>query len=219
MSQIELASTAAGFLASWAGGKGVDAFVAGYKAYRDRSTNAFREDTEARLADYQEKCDEALRTLAARLESEGKDRRAQIASIIGDPELGRVHLNLRIEASREAIDERLGMLAYVEAGTTDAAIKGMSIAEVARVERTIRELDPDDVRRLSRLPRKDDPKQPRYDYMWDPVLLAAGCVAPHPAGMSTACSMSPVGLNVLKVMDLYLRALSPEDSTPEEPTT
>lgn len=63
-------------------------------------------------------------------------------------EFWRVLDNYGYEASREAVDERRKMLAWAAAGSLTA---GLTVAQMARVERTIRELDPGDIAILRRL--------------------------------------------------------------------
>jgi hypothetical protein len=66
--------------------------------------------------------------------------------------------NYEFEAHREAIDERRRMLAFASAGSLNVEL---SLGEIARVERAIRELDPADVLLLARLRAIEDPPKPR----------------------------------------------------------
>jgi hypothetical protein len=65
--------------------------------------------------------------------------------------------NYEFEAQREATAERRRMLAFASAGSVNLEL---TIAEIARVERTVRELDPHDVLLLRQLAQITDPPPP-----------------------------------------------------------
>lgn len=65
-----------------------------------------------------------------------------LAEQLLDEQHQRVVRNIGFEAAREAMDERIKMLAYAEAGCIDTSL---TIAQKARAERALRELDPTDV--------------------------------------------------------------------------
>ncbi len=179
-----------------------------YEGLNDRNTAAL-------LAEFDRTRDEWLielkRAVAApekRLEEATAEQREKLNEVLEDPGFARVQLNYGYEAAREAIDERRGMLAYAALGAADAGMRGMSIAEVARVERTIRELDPEDVGALAHHERPPI-GQPPPD-----TLVTAGCMMPIlDSGALQLWRVTKLGEGVLRVMDLYLRAVTPEDPT------
>src|SRR5258708_2639838 len=87
---------------------------------------------------------------AARLESKFGDRILEIEGVlqalVEDPQFYRVRRNYGFEGAREALDERRRMLTCATAGSITP---DLTVAQLARVERTMRELDPDDVKLLN----------------------------------------------------------------------
>jgi hypothetical protein len=83
--------------------------------------------------------------------------RAKLEGLISDPSFARVRDNYGYEAAREALDERRRMLAFASAGSVNLKL---TIAQLARVERTIRDLDPEDIRLLARVAMLADPPPP-----------------------------------------------------------
>lgn len=77
---------------------------------------------------------------------------AALQALLADHQFFRVNQNYIFEATREAMDERKRMLAFAAAGSVNVAL---ALGEIARVERTIRELDPDGVRLLSAIAARD----------------------------------------------------------------
>lgn len=161
---------------------------------------------------------EALQSQAAKI----ADLEEKLAALVADPQFFRVRTNYCFEAAREAIDERRRMLAYAAAGSL---APGLTVGQIARVERTIRELDPDDVKFLKLLSEYGDDGS-RYSGWQENdesghVLLAAGCVDKQttvdagtfvfaagtrlPSGERSLLSITPLGLRVLHILDLYLR--------------
>lgn len=150
-----------------------------------------------------------------------------IQQLIEDPQFYRVRRNYGYEAAREAIDERRRMLAYAAAGSISP---NLTIQQLARVERTIRELDPSAIALLSELaqsePRHVDPKRAgvaTYNRVVgdDPdaeALIASGCVRIHEAGgfydVLPSARVSQVGQWVLEVLSAYLRSTKPTEETP-----
>lgn len=78
--------------------------------------------------------------------------------------------NFGLEATRESMDERFRMLTYASAGAFDVTI---SIAEAARAERVIRELDPSDIMVLRSVKFGGAPADERTER---DVLIGAGCL-------------------------------------------
>jgi hypothetical protein len=151
--------------------------------------------------------------------------------------------NFRLEAAREAMDERRKMLAHAAAG---ACMPTIDLGRRARLERTIRELDPDDVRGLYGLKQivgrydlegKDhvDTDRLRHHVLTTITvkesLLAAGVVqeGTHAGwgGGWTFCRVTHLGLDTLSLLKTYLiekgasfsipgRQKQPEDRTENE---
>lgn len=142
--------------------------------------------------------------------------------------------NLGFEAAREALPERRTMLA--------AAVGGILRPEFdtqrrARLERKLRELDPEDVRHLygiSLVPRPqmtDFPNQPgatedhhamaRLEYAGKhpqqlEILVSSGCAERHGLGNYTGegLSLTSIGANVLAVVEDYVRDCGPLSPLP-----
>jgi hypothetical protein len=125
--------------------------------------------------------------------------------------------NYDLEAAREATDERRRMLAFASAGSVNL---DLTIAQLARVERTIRELDPGDVDELSTLARATELFS-RSD-VHSVALFTSGCVwlgeksfgmfsdDPRPGGpIPREVFLTATGEHVLKVLDGYIRARTP----------
>ena len=104
-----------------------------------------------------------------------------LEALAGDLEFQRVFLNFAYEASREAITERRRMLAHASAGVIDPEF---TIAQKARIERTMRELDPEDVKLLQRIAQAAAGKgglQAAFEALHEgsvsaDALIASGCV-------------------------------------------
>ncbi|WP_437731290.1 hypothetical protein [Sorangium sp. So ce1335] len=148
-----------------------------------------------------------------------------IDALLSDPQFHRIFDNYSFEASREAINERRRMLACAAAGSIDPT---MSVAEIARTERTIRELDPQDVLELHRLSKLPSPTAPgvsnwsdeqsqarlnRYNTLikspsFD-ALLASGCVyIDHQTGYAGAtpdAEVTSMGHRVLRILRAYIK--------------
>jgi hypothetical protein len=98
-------------------------------------------------------------------------------------EFQRVFRNFAYEASREAIAERRRLLAHASAGVLDPFF---TIAQKARIERTMRELDPEDVRLLQKVAcaASEDGLEAAYIALHQggvstATLIASGCVQPE----------------------------------------
>ena len=121
-----------------------------------------------------------------------------------DPQFQRLLDNVSIEASREATDERRCMLAHVGAAVFDFT---MTIAEAARCERVIRELDPEDTFALRRVNGwQEVVAGARLDHL--ELLIAAGCVVEVPGdrggGEETVRHrVTHTGSLVLKLLSTY----------------
>lgn len=117
--------------------------------------------------------------------------------------------NLGFEAWREAVDRRRAMLGDAALA---AVFSELSAAELARVERTIRMLDPEDLDGLAALaPLGQGTESMRYErllegHLGGAALVASGCVrliatgGGFGAGAGTAAEITPLGWLVLRFM-------------------
>ena len=152
----------------------------------------------------------------------------------GPPHPARVLVlgNYGLEAWREAIDRRRAMLGDAAVA---AVVSELSAAELARVERTIRMLDPEDLDTLTHLTRgvrDDEPALERFEdvegeresdaewrqrclvlgHLGGAALVAAGCVQSNPFGRGRTRmepewkNLRPVGeAQITPLGDLVLR--------------
>jgi|HubBroStandDraft_1064217.scaffolds.fasta_scaffold01132_18 hypothetical protein len=127
------------------------------------------------------------------------------------PEFQRLLDNVSFEASREAIEERRRMLAHVGAGIFDVT---MTIAEAARCERVIREVDPADIFALRRVNGSQEVLAGSHPEDLE-ILIAVGCVAAVPGGMPALDHEQTVRYEMTRTGSLVLRLVT----TYEAPTT
>ncbi len=102
--------------------------------------------------EYREELEPLIEQRLCNLEDSNENRR-RLDELLGT-ELLFILQNYDIENRREATRKRRIMLAHAAAGSLRL---DLTIAEIARVERVIRELDPDDVGVLAQLDRQKDP--------------------------------------------------------------
>lgn len=144
---------------------------------------------------------------------------------VNDAQFERVRRNYGFEAAREAIDDRRRMLAYADAGSVTLEL---TVAQIARVERTIRELDPEDVKVLAAIKSVPAPR-PCVGRVLDEVgqelhsrrlsllrehdpsgyiLQSSGCLevnAPRSVwSTDQLCVVTKIGDWVLAVLEVYL---------------
>ena len=156
-------------------------------------------------------------------------RDARLEGLLLDHQFWRLQKNYAIEWMREPMDERRRMLEFAAA---HPAKTGLTLGQLVRVERTLRELDPADIDLLYRLDRLADP-----DFVQDPkrnepvetqlawhliklrralaranenaleraVLEASGCFTTSSGGNFSGpiAHVTPVGQLVLGVLDEY----------------
>jgi hypothetical protein len=157
--------------------------------------------------------------LRARIENlEGR-----IKAELQEPQFVRLLENFGREAAQEATDERIRLLAHAGAGAFDLR---MHIAERARAERTLRELDPGDVLALHAIDRCatyiyyghrfTNEAELRYAF-WSKLdnadtLAASGCVrdapnSPVAQGMAAPANhqlhVTPLGRLILQITRSY----------------
>lgn len=144
----------------------VGAAIRFFLRWKDRNTPNLKAAQEEMFKDWVVQLNIAVRDQARHLEQQARDleaTRAKLESLVNDPALTRVCDNYGLEASREALDERRRMLAFAAAGSVNVDLE---IAQIARVERTVRELDPADVKLLGQLARIEDPEPPSRPAGW-----------------------------------------------------
>lgn len=212
---------------------GLPAAIKLVRYFADRTTRSFQESRDAMFAAWaveeQQQAAATLRQLEARSD-DVEALKARLDELVADPEFARVRNNYGYEAYREAIDERRRMLAFASAGSINLEL---SVAQLARVERTVRELDSSDVLALARVAKMADPPQPprddrmnyrdqlqpwhedcgrraqtRFEILREteslPVLSASGCVL---VAMDTAGFSPKNGLRVTELGARVLRVL------------
>ena len=141
------------------------------------------------------------------------DFAAQVEAQSEDPQMHRVWDNFVYESIREATAERREMLAAADAGIVDPRL---TIEQKARVERILRQLDPDDVRALYGIDRAVVEDSELYE-LWGrlpnrDVLVSTGCLRLDPGPLAGAGGVgkpipqvTPMGYDVLRVMRTYCR--------------
>ena len=102
---------------------------------------AFKKERQELYEDWIIEIDKALRILSTLVADLGDSIEQQFQ----ERQFRHLIANFHFEAVREVMDERREMLAHATAG---ACANTMSLGRRARLERTLRELDPDDVRAL-----------------------------------------------------------------------
>lgn len=169
------------------------------------------------------------------LTDEVRGMQARMIEHLRDPAHDRLRGNFVLEATREVLDERYNMIV---SAAVEEMLSDESIGEKARVERTLRELDPRDVRELAALAaltlgpefRRADAETEekaiarerqnalRRSPCWH-ELIAAGVVATEVTGGfadAPRAYITPRGRQVLRALATWLRM----DATtrPPEPT-
>lgn len=201
---------------------------------KDRNTPAFQAAFQDVVAEW---IIEERRQTVAQLQMLAKSTDDVVAlarrleQLVADPEFVRISANYGYEACREAIDERRRMLAFASAGSVNI---DLTIAQLARVERTVRELDPEDVHRLATIcnmtdepPTSDDPSVRRQQVSGNrqltgmarygvlegtsslAVLTASGCVHQYKPSLNPGNEqlfVTDVGSWVAKVTSGYVVA-------------
>lgn len=157
------------------------------------------------------------------------DVEARVAQLCEDASAERLHANYANAAASEVTPERRRMLAYADAALIDTRL---TIAQHARAERLLRELDPEDVLWLSVIDRAagtffeqqqlNGEERVRWA-VWNKagadILAASGCVrVTHHGGNAgfgggsagwDGVSVTREGRMVLHVMRLFVRASDP----------
>lgn len=206
-----LAKQLAGFAGSLAPAA-LRAVVSAFGRYANRNTKAMQDAWDARRFQWIiESCVlldrdfPQLKAAVAHIENivdalDDRMKRLELATERSlDPEFQRILDNYGIEASREAIDERLRMLTHATAGSFSAP---MTIAELSRVERILRELDPPDITVLRTL--EVGVHSPMHIHGFE-VLVGAGCaiVSWGGAGGLGNLAITETGRRVLSLLRSY----------------
>lgn len=152
--------------------------------------------------------DELLQEWVSEIATDQAEVVKRIEALEQDAERVRVVQNYRFEGTREATDARRNVLARMAAGSV---LSTLSAAELARVERTMRELDAEDLELLLAIASEEGeqmpPGQARYQllragHLNGEYLIAAGCVrvyAPPVFDSYDACAITAIGEMLLKV--------------------
>lgn len=195
----------------------------------DKDISAIEADLTEIYREYVRDVERGFKELRDAFHERGENVDGWLAETREDVQLLRVWRNFTWEAQREAIDERGKMLAAAMLGTLDS---NMSVEVKARVERTLRELDPDDVRCLwgiyrtgghwladgssPKFAHRDNvPEQIRYQ-IWHTcgsadTLVATGCVrvTTHGGKLGSivyhTASVTPLGQSLIRVLRKYLK--------------
>jgi len=169
--------------------------------YEKKNTAALMKAWDEAKEDWLVELRRALPDVLRRLENV-EQAQEKLHERAADREFQRLLDNVSIEASREAIDERRRMLAHVGAGTFDLT---MTIAQAARCERVIRELDPEDVVALRHVNGwREFRADARFEHL--ELLIAAGCVVEIPG--DNAGGEQTVKHSVTKTGTLVMRLLA-----------
>lgn len=168
-----------------------------------------REAWEVEQRSWRAQREAAIEVRVARLEAlaEGDPTFAgRAAAMADDHQFRRLQANVEYEALREATDERRRMLAYAAAGLCDPS---MPLNLKARIERTLRGLDPIDVatlRRITFLGVLESGATEQDQPISVAALLAAGCIRGRDGGdwdSSSHVEATALGTEVLKVLSDY----------------
>jgi hypothetical protein len=200
----------------------VDAGIAEWKGRND-SNRLFAEARHDTLEDTVYAMRAQVAQLVEQVTANGSAK-AQLTALINDHQFHRVQTNYVFEYAREPMDERRRMLEYAQTGSYNV---DLTLAEIARVERTLRELDPNDVVMLVDIvegldvfdqivPDHDEARASAYD-----SIVAAGCMRLRdnllaPDGRMD-WSPTTLGHNVARVMRGYVNARLEADPRPPKP--
>lgn len=207
-------------------------------AEKHDQTRLFRE---ADLATLNEAFYEGLERQAAIIAELAKTRHdvaTILAEHVADRQFHLVQRNYLFEAQREAMDERRRMLMFAKAGSYNAEL---TLGEIARVERSIRGMDPDDVMNLAdmigSIKTGDGPIRSKQPQDVLDLLLALGCIRFPPGqtrreGIITGerprmgtggqpiipsqPHVSQLGVKINNVMRGYVNARRAEDARPPQ---
>jgi hypothetical protein len=141
---------------------------------------------------------ERLKAHEPRIETLEEDLRARTE----DPQFHRLLDNFTLEATRSPMNERIRMLACAGANAFNVT---MTLAQAARAERALRELDPVDVEILRVISRSGDSTGYPFPGEAPDPLVSAGCLRSN-FGLARSIVMywpTAVGRLVLRLLDSY----------------
>jgi hypothetical protein len=180
-----------------------------------RNIDELHKERQTLQQEWQSEVERAVPIITAHLEARIDNLEAKVAQVFADRQLGRLYINFTYEAAREALDERRRMLAHGAAGLLNPDI---SIERKARVERTMRELDPDDVIALygaSLVPGGYSSGRPRAEFLLSgpsgDILASSGCVRLAVGGGGfghgpwTDATITQLGHDMLMILHTYIR--------------
>lgn len=224
--EMILAKLAGGVLLRY-GAKRLDAAMRQFFGANDAR---FREAVELDKQDHLLRKFTYLEETMADLEAQFVDLGAKVDVQSDDAQMHRLWANFVWESIREATAERREMLAAADAGIVDPTL---TIEQKARVERTLRQLDPTDVRALFgfELIGNADGYLARNELyeLWKrlpdgDVLVSSGCMRLNPEPLAGAGGagkpvpeVTPLGRNVLRVLRVYVRKRGPSFEIPGRP--
>lgn len=206
---IEIAKEAAPFVVAWA------------TRYADRNNRQLRD---ARRHEFERNLSAALAWHLSHLSAQVDDLHARVSEYRNDEQFLRIWDNFGYEAAREAIDERCRMLEHAAAGIVDPSIP---LERKARIERTLRQLDPADVltlHGLRLLPGTFESGAPRAKLLFSVpsgvVLVSCGCVRVSTGGGGAGqgvfemADLTGLGIDVLRALRSYLATRTPPFAIP-----
>lgn len=180
-----------------------------------KNDDQLKKEREEAALDWAAEVRGAIPQVVAYLNTRIDDLDSRLDAVYADPQFGRIFTNFTFEAAREAIDERRRMLAHAAVGIVDPDI---SVERKARVERTLRALDPIDVLTLyaaSRIPGGLDALAPMAKFLYDApsgdILASCGCVRMEPdgggagQGVWNRAQVTQIGSDVLLALRTYTR--------------
>ena len=191
--------------------------------YSSRNTAAFEAAQDEMFREWTVEHARALNLQGARIDALEHAQRKITDDLADDPQFLKILDNYGYEAAREAIVERRRLLACAAAASLTPKL---SIGQIARVERTLRELDPENVKALHELeltradewdgPFANDPRGAamfqRFSRMGlsADALEAAVCVRVRLAGSiqnygdAHIAWVTHTGADILEICALYL---------------
>ncbi|MGK3966350.1 hypothetical protein WMF38_19465 [Sorangium sp. So ce118] len=174
-----------------------------------RNTDDFVRARDEMFREWIAELHQALHELLPEWEGRFSELEIKLDKIAEDPQLFRLLDGFGYEASREAINERRRLLAHAAAG---AMSPELTIGQKARVERTLRELDPDDVILLCNINSMTDAGA-RYTALEasgasGDMLIGSGCIRtyiPEVWDAVTVAHATTLGSWVLTMCSSYVR--------------
>jgi len=196
---------------------GVKPLIQWMTRFSERNTDTFVRARDEMFREWVAELHQALSVLVPEWERRFTDLQDKIDNIAEDPQLLRLLDNFGYEASRETIDERRRLLAHAAAG---AMMPELTIAQKARVERVLRELDPEDVVALHRIRSAADAVLRHKEWSTSgasaDALVGSGCVrafTPEVYDAVPVVVVTTLGSWILEMCNSYVLAAQPVPSS------